>query len=392
MSQFNYAPQSPNKYWDLHKKIGLPAKNNHFNEAWRRFSKFIKDDIYKEWTPGGRVVQGYGDSDVYFVDGSLRHLSAKIDGSIRFSQDTNIDGFSFPDKLLEKYPFAVLALSGISSETKLEVDSNTKESLSLVFDDEVFSCATFVHVHVGENSDLHLNWSIKSRAGSFSLPFIVIHLEKGATVENAFLFEVEGNSASFVTIFYNLASESKVKNHNTVVSDGFFRKDMFTYVDGENADFDDSSISLFGNGFGEVYNQIEHAKPNSKSVQNVRTLTNGSGVGSWQGMAKVYENCEGTDAEQNHKGLILSKDSRIHMKPQLEILTDDVVCGHGASLGQLDEESIFYMMTRGLDKELAKKLLIEAFISSSYEDFEVDNILYPSIQRNVELVLSRIGN
>lgn len=390
MKHYSFEPLDKNKYWNMHLNLGIPLRGNLYNDSWRRYSKNIDTKSFRPWSPGGRNVDSYNNYDVYIVDGNLRHLSSKFDSEIEYQMSDDIDNINFPEKLLNNYPMAVLSLSGLRSELELRVSPDSKQELHIKLDDKEFASSSFIHINLGENSEVSIVWHLGSVESSFSLPFIVMNLEPNAKLENSFLYNVDSTSSNFSTIFYNLKEGSSVYNHNSVNSSGLFRKDMFTYIDGKECNFDDESISLFSSGFGEIVNHIEHSQPASRSVQNVRTIAHGNGVGSWQGMAKVYENCEGTDAEQNHKGLILSPDAKIHMKPQLEIFTDDVVCGHGASLGKLDEESIQYMMSRGIKKELARKMLVEAFINSSFSGVDVSMFVELSVRENIETILKLI--
>jgi len=390
MTHYAFEPSSKNKFWDMHLNLGIPMRGNTFNESWRRYSKYIDSNLFRPWSPGGRIINDYKGYDIYFVDGNLRHLSSKFDADISYQMTDDINEINFPDNLLDSYPMGVLSLSGLRSELEIDVKSNSNHELHIKLDDKEFASSSFIHINVGENSKINIVWHLDSLESSFSLPFIVMNLEKNAKASNSFLYTVDSSSSNFPTVFYNLKDGASVYSHNSVNSSGYFRKDMFSYIDGSGCNFADESISLFGDGFGEIINHIEHSKPESKSIQNVRTLAYGGGVGSWQGMAKVYENCENTDAEQNHKGLILSPDAKIHMKPQLEILTDDVVCGHGASLGRLDDESIQYMMSRGIKKELAKKMLVEAFINASFSEVNLSELIEVSISDNINKVLNLI--
>lgn len=392
MNIFPYEPSKRNKYWDLHKKTGLPYPK--YNESWRRFGKNLKDSLYKPWAEGGRILDNYKHADIYFVDGYLRHVSNKLDSNFKFELDENVNEFDFPENLLVNYPFSILALSNIKVSCDVTLKENIEDNLVVCIDDSgSYSTSTFFNLHLEENAHLKLTINISAKNGVFSLPFINYHLDKGASIEVVYMIECDEESSMFPTLFSHLTDNSKVYSHTTVLSEGIFRRELFVYVFGEEADFSENGVSLFSNGTGENINVIEHPKPSSTSSQNVRTLSDNSGLGSWQGMAKVFENCEGTDAEQSHKGLILSDSARIHMKPQLEILTDDVTCGHGASLGKLDPEVLNYMMSRGIPQEVAKKILVEAFVRASYdEDINIDHDLHHIIKTNTNLLLEKLGN
>jgi Fe-S cluster assembly protein SufD len=100
----------------------------------------------------------------------------------------------------------------------------------------------------------------------------------------------------------------------------------------------------------------------------------------------VRPGAQGTDAQQTNKNLLLSTDARVDTKPQLEIFADDVKCAHGATVGQLDEEELFYLKSRGLHDELARNLLTYGFAEELVEKIKID-----SIKRQLdEAILNRL--
>ena len=94
----------------------------------------------------------------------------------------------------------------------------------------------------------------------------------------------------------------------------------------------------------------------------------------FNGRVFVHEGAHGTDAEQSNKNLLLSADARVDTKPQLEIFNDDVKCSHGATVGQLEEEELFYLLSRGLHPDLARNLLTYGFAEEIVEKIKFDSI------------------
>ncbi|PYS76122.1 MAG: hypothetical protein DMF66_16450 [Acidobacteria bacterium] len=96
--------------------------------------------------------------------------------------------------------------------------------------------------------------------------------------------------------------------------------------------------------------------------------------GHTNGRVFVHEGAHRTDAEQSNKNLLLSSEARVDTKPQLEIFNDDVKCSHGATVGQLEEEELFYLLSRGLHRDLARNLLTYGFAEEIVEKFKFDSI------------------
>ncbi len=115
----------------------------------------------------------------------------------------------------------------------------------------------------------------------------------------------------------------------------------------------------------EFVTRTVHAEPEATSNQTVRSVHWGHGTGNFLGNIDVLRDAQMTDAAQDFKGLLLEKGASVNAVPQLEIFADDVKCAHGASVGQLDETARFYMAARGLSPDLARRLLVQAFLGDA---------------------------
>jgi Fe-S cluster assembly protein SufD len=106
---------------------------------------------------------------------------------------------------------------------------------------------------------------------------------------------------------------------------------------------------------------IDHAEPYAASHELYKGILDGNSSAVFNGKIFVRKDAQKTDAKQTNKNLVLSENAAINTKPELQILADDVRCTHGATVGQLDEEALFYLRARGINKEEARNLLIYAF-------------------------------
>lgn len=117
----------------------------------------------------------------------------------------------------------------------------------------------------------------------------------------------------------------------------------------------------------EFVTRVIHAQPDATSQQVVRAVQWGRATGNFLGRIEVARHAQKTDAGQNFKAILLEKGAAANTKPELEIYADDVKCAHGAAVGALDRQAGFYMASRGIPPEVARKLLVRAFIADAFE-------------------------
>lgn len=136
----------------------------------------------------------------------------------------------------------------------------------------------------------------------------------------------------------------------------------------------DGLYMLSGEQHHDTHSIIDHTVPNCTSHQTYKGVLNDKSRGVFNGKVFVRENAHGTDAQQSNKNLLLSNDARVDTKPQLEIFNDDVKCSHGATVGQLEEEELFYLLTRGLPETLARNLLTYGFAEQIINKIGIESI------------------
>jgi Fe-S cluster assembly protein SufD len=136
----------------------------------------------------------------------------------------------------------------------------------------------------------------------------------------------------------------------------------------------------------DTHSAIDHAAPRCTSHQLYKGILDDDARAVFNGKVFVRHGAQGTDAQQTNKNLLLSPDARVDTKPQLEIFADDVKCAHGATVGQLEEEELFYLKSRGLHDELARNLLTYGFAEELVAKIKID-----SIRRQLdEAILNRL--
>lgn len=116
----------------------------------------------------------------------------------------------------------------------------------------------------------------------------------------------------------------------------------------------------------EIVTTLRHVQPNATSNQTVRSVLAGRATGSYLGKVMVARDAQKTDASQSVKAMLLDRTATANAKPELEIFADDVKCAHGAAIGELDKQALFYLASRGLPPPQAKALMLRAFIAGAF--------------------------
>lgn len=138
-----------------------------------------------------------------------------------------------------------------------------------------------------------------------------------------------------------------------------------TLEDGAHFEFGGVTVGG-GDATQEFVTRTIHARPNGTSNQTVRAVQWGRSSGNFLGRIDVVKDAQKTDAAQNFRALLLEKGATANTKPELEIFADDVQCAHGAAIGQMDEMARYYMAARGIAPDVARKLLVQAFIGDVF--------------------------
>ncbi len=177
--------------------------------------------------------------------------------------------------------------------------------------------------------------------------------------------------ADFIT-----QGKNSVFNINTIPANAkLIRNNLNILLDGQN-----SEANLYGaiclNGDIHVDNQtfVDHAKPNCESNELYKTVVNDKSTAIFNGKIYVNKIAQKTNAFQSNANILLSDDARANAKPQLEIYADDVKCSHGCTIGQFDDEALFYLRARGIKETTAQKVLLDAFIGEVLDNIKLEAV------------------
>ena len=238
-----------------------------------------------------------------------------------------------------------------------------------------------------ENSSIKIiNLSDDNSEKNFINNLFNFNLDKNAILKN---YKIDKKSNT--NIKYDYSSITQKENS---ISETFIFSSGSDYIKNEvNCNLEGQYSSAFINGIHllsknkhhEIRTNTNHLYENTKSYQLIKSVIDDSSKSVYQGKIYVDSKAQKTDGYQLSKAVLLNEQAEFNAKPELEIYADDVKCSHGSASGSLDEDSIFYLMSRGLDQKTAKELLINGFLLDVVEkitDEEIKKLLKNMIGLN----------
>ena len=232
-------------------------------------------------------------------------------------------------------------------------------------------------IKIGKNSELH---TIDLVVNDSKYKFInnvyeSIILENNAVYKNICIQNNKSEGYFHKFSKNKLSSKSKYSSFIFPSGSKFNKLDLEFNLEGEDSECILQSASFLNKSdHQEIKTKMNHVAPNCKSYQKVKNVLSSDGKGVYQGKIYVKDIAQKTNAYQLSKALLLSDSSEFNSKPELEIYADDVKCSHGATSGSVDEDSIYYLMTRGLNRKEAVKLLIDGFLNEVVDMIKSNSI------------------
>lgn len=326
---------------------------------------------------------------VFFNGQFIRELS-------NLEAASNIEIFSFSEALktnneileeklakqvqYQRNGFTALNTAFIENGLFLHIPENQKVSvpIQILFvstENVIATPRILILVAKGAEATLIESYLRSEQARYFTNAVIEISLEDRATLKHHRIQRESHNAFHITTTDVEIGEESIYDSTNITLGAKWSRHEISAKFTKEKAEvFVDGLYLTSGEQFADTHSVIDHLHPNCKSRQNYKGIVDGKSRVVFNGKIFVREGAKGTDAHQSNKNLLLSSNARIDTKPQLEIFNDDVQCSHGATVGQLEEEEIFYLMSRGLPASLAKNLLTYGFAEEIINKIELESV------------------
>jgi len=388
-------------------KRDIELKQNSLNEFIKTGFPSRRQENWKFSDINQIIKKNIGDLSFYNDYSS----SNKIDTSV-FVDGLEHNKIIFVNGIIEKIDFDYEKKDKVEIIDEQEIDNRSNKFNSLINLNKAFT-NKFYKILIKKDYELikpliiyHItNNKIKSKNINLCLNF---QLEENSSLRLIDLFN-DTSEKNFLNIFYNfdLKQDSvlknykidKIKNKNVkysfnnieqatnsvsetfILSSGsqFFKNEINCNLKGKySSAFINGIFSLSDNRHHEIRTTVNHLTENTKSYQLIKSVLDDSSKAAYQGKIYVNSEAQKTDGYQLSKAILLDKASEFNAKPELEIYADDVKCSHGSASGSLNEDSIFYLMSRGLNYQQSRELLINGFLLDVIEkitDSEIKNLI-----------------
>ncbi|MEL7429181.1 MAG: Fe-S cluster assembly protein SufD [Pseudomonadota bacterium] len=312
---------------------------------------------------------------VSFVDGKLSGEQILPSGVMMSTDAQKANSVDINDAIIAMNA----ATAGDAVEFVISGNATTEKPLGLGHVSTAASrSGTYHKVTVKAGSEAHVVERHTSAEGVASLATTVseLVLEKGAKAV-WFIIQQENEHASrLARLNVTLAQDTDLSVFVLNAGGKLVRQEIKVAVNGENANLALRGVNLVGDGAHiDVTTVLEHNVPNTNAEELFRNVVAGDGHGVFQGQIKVAQIAQKTDAQMACNTLLLTDEGDFSAKPELEIFADDVICAHGATVTDIDDEQMFYLMARGIDPKTARSLLIKAFVDEVVEELEPGDVM-----------------
>ncbi|MGD0710729.1 MAG: Fe-S cluster assembly protein SufD [Bacteroidales bacterium] len=244
-------------------------------------------------------------------------------------------------------------------------------------------------VIVGKNSKLKLVHcdDIFSHVPTLTNSLTEVFIDENGSIDHYKMQNNDNNSAMIATTYFHQEKNSSLTTNTITLNGGLIRNNLNIALNGEGCDSNLYGIYLADkNQLVDNHTFVDHAKPNCTSNELFKGVVDNKAKAVFNGKIIVRKDAQKTSANQTNKNILLTDDATINTKPNLQIYADDVKCSHGATVGQLDADALFYMRARGISEESAKMLLMYAFA-----DEVVTKISIPALREKIcQLVNKRL--
>jgi len=388
--------------FDEFMKVGYPTKK-HENWRFTNLSSLTKTEYRFSNRESGIIDREIIDNHsfdnchrIVFINGIFDFELSDLDGIAKQITIKNISDsygkLTNNSTVNDANPFILLNKAFVTGGNVIEIDSNYIEDKPLHILNIIYDGKDSIQHHqqnliqIGKNSQISIieeNVNINKKE-LFKNTVYNIQIDKNSLLSHILLQQNHAKSRELNHIFVEQQDSSTYNTQMINIGGDLVRNDINIQINGENCDTDISGLSLLsGKDHIENYTVVSHNKPNSNSHQLFKYILDESSEGVFNGLVSVQPDAQKTDSQQTNKNILLSKNALMNSNPQLEIYADDVKCSHGSATGELDEDAIFYLRSRGIDLMKAKSLLIEGFAKEIIDKIEIDSV---KEKLNIELI------
>ncbi len=216
----------------------------------------------------------------------------------------------------------------------------------------------------GRNSQTRIieHYESLSSAVYFMNTVTEVHGRDGSNIDVTKIQSESQEAYHVATTHVSLDSDSNYESHAVSLGANIYRHDLNVALTGEGSNTTLEGLYLLsGDQLSDTHSFIDHVAPHCTSQEHYKGILDGRSRGVFNGKIMVRKGAQKTNSYQDNRNIILSNEAKVDTKPQLEIFADDVKCSHGATVGQLSKESMFYLRSRGISEDQARSILIYAF-------------------------------
>lgn len=244
-----------------------------------------------------------------------------------------------------------------------------------------------VDVSAGASAEIVRMCVTSAKSASVDRSVLECRLGQGASLEHTLVVDGNAQSASWTGTVARLERDAKFTSRQFLFGSSVSRAETHVELQGAGAEADLTGLcAQIGEEIADVLTVVRHGAPHTVSRQVFQALAGGRSSASFLGVVQVDRLAQKTSARQSSRNLLLSREASVNSRPQLEIWADDVKCSHGSTTGRLDEKALFFLRSRGLSLESARKLLVRAFASELVELVARED-LRALLERRLETVL-----
>ncbi len=371
---------------------GFPSKKF---ESWKfsDINQIIKKSIgelsfYNDYSLSNKIapsifIDEFEHNKIVFINGRVE----KVDFDFEDKDKIEINEISKPnDKLVNENSLIDLNSALTNKSYKIFVKENYSFNKPLIVyhtsNNKIRSKNINLRLEfeLERNSSLRLiDFSNDTSEKNFINIFYNFDIKKNAILKNYKIDKTQSDNIKYS--FNNINQDENSISETFILSAGsnFLKNEINCNLNGKySSAFVNGIFSLMNNQQHEIRTSINHLMENTKSYQLIKSVLGNDSRSSYQGKIFVNSIAQKTDGYQLSKAILLDESSEFNAKPELEIYADDVKCSHGSASGSLDDNSIFYLMSRGLDYQQSKKLLINGFMLDVIEkitDNEIKNLV-----------------
>jgi Fe-S cluster assembly protein SufD len=268
-------------------------------------------------------------------------------------------------------PLAALNTAFAQDGVLIRVTGKAEKPVSLIYKHESDTSDAYLHNVVKLEAGAELTLLENGPAAARFNKCLEVDIAEGARFHHIRAQGRDHERQAFTGMFVRQDADSLFKSFTLTANGRLTRNEAFILLEGENASAHIAGAAL---GHGDFHHDdtvfITHDAENCESRQVFKKVLQKGAIGTFQGKILVNRGAQKTDGYQKSQSLLLDDDAQFLAKPELEIYADDVACSHGSTSGAIDEDMLFYLRARGVDKETAMDLLVIAFVAEAMEEIE----------------------